>query len=100
MRLSLSQPVLFVIHQLQQAGYEAYLVGGSVRDILLGKPTTDWDFTTNATPEQIMTVFPHHFYTNTFGTVMLPFTGLVREMKQASWPVDQNWPLTRSGQSK
>lgn len=54
---------------LQKAGYEAYLVGGCTRDVLLGITPTDWDLTTNATPDQIQGLFPHCFYENTFGTV-------------------------------
>ncbi len=54
---------------LQHTGYKAYLVGGCVRDILLGVTPKDWDVTTNATPEQIQELFPHTFYENTFGTV-------------------------------
>ena len=38
-------------------GYEAYLVGGAVRDVLMGKQPSDWDLTTNATPEQVMSIF-------------------------------------------
>lgn len=53
-------------------GFEIYLVGGCVRDMLLEKQVTDWDFTTNATPEQILTLFPNGFYDNTFGTVGIP----------------------------
>ncbi len=45
------------------------MVGGSVRDLLLGVPTGDFDFTTNATPEQIQKIFPDSFYENAFGTV-------------------------------
>ncbi len=54
---------------LQDAGFEAYLVGGCARDLFLGKEPNDWDFTTNALPEQIMDIFPHAFYENDFGTV-------------------------------
>lgn len=54
---------------LQDAGYEAYLVGGCVRDILLGRTPKDWDITTNAKPEQIQALFPESFYENDFGTV-------------------------------
>ena len=43
-----------VIETLQGAGYEAYVVGGCVRDMLLGLAPHDYDITTNATPEQIM----------------------------------------------
>lgn len=54
---------------LEKAGFEAWIVGGCVRDILLGKRPNDWDLTTNANPEQIQAAFPKTFYTNDFGTV-------------------------------
>ncbi|MCF0241649.1 MAG: HD domain-containing protein [Treponema sp.] len=41
----------------EEHGFEAYLVGGAVRDILLKKPCSDWDVATNATPEQVMSIF-------------------------------------------
>lgn len=53
------------------AGYEIYVVGGAVRDILMNKNVTDWDFTTNAIPEEILNVAPDGFYDNKFGTVGL-----------------------------
>lgn len=58
-----------VAQALEKAGYEAYLVGGCVRDLLLGKEPKDWDITTNATPEKIQRLFPHTYYNNEFGTV-------------------------------
>ncbi|MDB5253965.1 MAG: polynucleotide adenylyltransferase [Parcubacteria group bacterium] len=58
-----------ISHTLTKAGFEAFVVGGSVRDLLIGKAPTDWDLTTNATPEQIQALFPHTFYENTYGTV-------------------------------
>ncbi len=58
-----------VVEILEKNGYEAYLVGGCVRDILLGRIPKDWDVTTNAIPEQIISIFPKTFYENTFGTV-------------------------------
>ncbi len=54
---------------LEQNGYEAYLVGGCVRDLLLGKEPKDWDFTTSANPEQIQALFPDSFCNNDYGTV-------------------------------
>jgi tRNA nucleotidyltransferase (CCA-adding enzyme) len=54
---------------LQHAGFEAYLVGGCVRDHLMGNVPNDYDITTNATPEQIISLFPRTFYENTYGTV-------------------------------
>lgn len=47
-----------VVRRLQKAGYEAYIVGGSVRDILLGKTPKDFDVATDATPEEVKVVFP------------------------------------------
>ena len=47
-----------VVRDLQEAGYEAYLVGGSVRDLLLGKIPKDFDVATSATPEEVQGVFP------------------------------------------
>lgn len=61
--------ILFILHTLEQAGYEAFIVGGSVRDILRGITPTDWDITTNALPDQIQALFPDSVYENTFGTV-------------------------------
>lgn len=47
----------YLLDKLEAAGFEAYIVGGCVRDSLLGRPINDFDITTNALPEQIMTVF-------------------------------------------
>lgn len=58
-----------VVEHILAAGYEISVVGGAVRDVLLGKPIPDWDLTTNAHPEQILKIFPDAFYENTFGTV-------------------------------
>ena len=58
-----------IIEKFQKAGFEIYIVGGSVRDLLLGRTVSDWDFTTKATPEEILKIFPTGFYDNEFGTV-------------------------------
>ena len=46
-----------IIHTLQNNGYEAFLVGGCVRDSILGRPIHDYDITTSATPDEMMKVF-------------------------------------------
>lgn len=65
--------VLWTLQQLQDAGYESYVVGGCVRDIFLGREPNDWDLTTNATPKEIISVFEKTdrrvVYENNFGTV-------------------------------
>ena len=60
-----------VVDTLVSAGFEAYLVGGCVRDLFLGKNPKDWDVTTNAHPEKIQSLFPKTVYENTFGTVAI-----------------------------
>jgi len=58
-----------VIDKLKKSGFEAYIVGGCVRDFLRGVNPEDWDVTTNAKPEEIKKVFPKSFYENNFLTV-------------------------------
>ena len=53
------QEVCAVLQTLERAGYEAYAVGGCVRDILMGKAPHDWDVTTSALPEETMALFDH-----------------------------------------
>ena len=54
---------------LSDAGYENYLVGGCVRDLIMNRAPKDWDITTIAKPEEIQKIFPDSFYENDFGTV-------------------------------
>ena len=68
--------VLEIARKFIEAKFEIYLVGGPVRDMLLKRPVKDWDFTTNATPEEMLQLFPHAFYENTFGTVGIPLPEL------------------------
>jgi tRNA nucleotidyltransferase/poly(A) polymerase len=60
-----------VVDRLLDAGHDAYVVGGSVRDALRGVDPHDWDVTTDATPEQIQKVFKRSLYNNRFGTVVV-----------------------------
>ncbi|MDD5083921.1 MAG: CCA tRNA nucleotidyltransferase [Candidatus Moranbacteria bacterium] len=70
------QPVIDVLKALREASFEAFVVGGCVRDLLLECEPKDWDITTNAKPEEVQTLFPDSFYENEFGTVgvkVVPF---------------------------
>jgi len=58
-----------LFEKFRKAGFEIYLVGGAVRDLLLDRPIHDADFTTNARPEKIQEILPDSFYDNIFGTV-------------------------------
>jgi poly(A) polymerase/tRNA nucleotidyltransferase (CCA-adding enzyme) len=63
------KPIIDIIHKLEAAGFEAFVVGGCVRDLLMDIEPKDWDVTTNAKPEEITKIFPDSFYENKFGTV-------------------------------
>lgn len=67
--MKIPKDVLEIIHKLLTADFEAYLVGGCVRDLLLNKKPKDWDITTNARPEEIQELFKESVYENEFGTV-------------------------------
>ena len=67
--IEIPKEVKMVIAVLQAASFEAFLVGGCVRDILMGLKPKDYDMTTNATPEEITALFPKTFYENSYGTV-------------------------------
>ncbi|PJC28367.1 hypothetical protein CO054_00450 [Candidatus Shapirobacteria bacterium CG_4_9_14_0_2_um_filter_39_11] len=58
-----------ILNTFQKAGHEIYIVGGAVHDLLMKRVVTDWDFTTDATPEIVLGLFPDGFYDNKFGTV-------------------------------
>ena len=61
--------VTALIDRLVGAGHAAYIVGGSLRDALLGRAPADWDLATDARPDRLVTLFPGSVYENKFGTV-------------------------------
>lgn len=78
MQVQMPQAVQQIISTLNRAGYEAYAVGGCVRDTLLRRTPKDWDVCTSALPEEVIAAFPdRHIYTVGIqhGTVVLPLKG-------------------------
>jgi poly(A) polymerase len=62
-----------IVQTLRQRGFQAYLVGGCVRDLLLGREPKDYDVATDATPEQVMRIFPETYAVGVqFGVVLVP----------------------------
>ena len=62
-----------IVQTLRQRGFRAYLVGGCVRDLLLGREPKDYDVATDATPEQVMGIFPETYAVGAqFGVVLVP----------------------------
>ena len=68
---SIPSEILEVMNTLEKAGFEAFLVGGCVRDLLLNRKPKDWDITTNAVPEEIIPLYEKTVYENNFGTVAI-----------------------------
>jgi poly(A) polymerase len=62
-----------IVQTLRQQGFQAYLVGGCVRDLVLGREPKDYDVATNATPAQVMDIFPETYAVGAqFGVVLVP----------------------------
>src|ERR1700733_1020867 len=74
LKLQIPDEVTNASRILGEMRFENYLVGGCVRDLLLGRKPRDWDLTTNAKPEEIEPLFEKTFYENDYGTV-----GIVNE---------------------
>ena len=75
--------VISLLNKLEQAGYEAFVVGGAVRDAILGRTVNDYDITTNATPDQVMEVFQEYEIIPTglqHGTVTVMINGDGKEI--------------------
>lgn len=86
------QEIASVAKALENKGFEAYLVGGCVRDLVLGRSPKDWDITTNAKPEDIQSLFEETFYENTYGTV-----GVVTKSEDPTLKVIEVTPYRKEG---
>ena len=70
---ALAAPAAEIVATLRQRGYQSYLVGGCVRDLLLGRDPKDYDVSTSATPAQVMSMFPETYAVGVqFGVVLVP----------------------------
>jgi len=66
-----------ICESLHRSGFQALLVGGCVRDLLLGREPADYDVTTDATPDQVMALFPESVAVGArFGVILIPRDGL------------------------
>lgn len=66
--------------KIKAAGFESFLVGGCVRDLMMDKEPKDFDITTNALPEQVLKIFKNAKYENDFGTVLIPLRNEANEL--------------------
>ncbi len=94
--MQIPEGVLTTAETLVKSGFQAFLVGGCVRDLITGKKPKDWDITTDATPEQIIALFPKTFYENKFGTVgVVPLSEKGEESDDPSLKVVEVTPFRR-----
>lgn len=91
MKYTLPNEIADIISELEKAGYEAYAVGGAVRDLLLGRSPKDWDVATIATPAEIQKVFPDSLYENKFGTVTVRTSGKIKEVEVTTYRIDEEY---------
>ncbi|MBR4768454.1 MAG: CCA tRNA nucleotidyltransferase [Lachnospiraceae bacterium] len=76
MKITMPKAAKTILNVLRSGGFEGYIVGGCVRDALLGRTPNDWDVTTNATPEEIKSLFPKTYDTGIqHGTVTVRMYG-------------------------
>jgi poly(A) polymerase len=69
----LKDHAISIVRMLRNSGHQAYLVGGCVRDLVLGREPADYDVTTDATPDQVMRLFPETYAVGAqFGVVLVP----------------------------
>ncbi len=79
-RASIPESVRDLLSTLWTDGHAAYVVGGSLRDIVLGRRAADWDLASNARPERVLALLPDAVYENQFGTVAVRRGGEVFEV--------------------
>ncbi len=89
---SVPDAVAAVAKTLEANGFEAYFVGGCVRDLFLKRVPKDWDITTSAKPEEIVKLFKETFYENEYGTV-----GVVTGAEDAALKVVEVTPYRLEG---
>ena len=90
--MNIPKEVQLVLNNLNETGFDAYVVGGCVRDLLIGREPRDWDVTTSAQPAEIQKLFPKSFYANKFGTVVVLIGDKIPPTTSAGRP---NPPLSR-----
>lgn len=96
MNLSLPQEAIAISNKFANGGHELYLVGGAVRDFVMGKLIYDWDFTTGATPEQILEILgADAFYDNQFGTVGISYNENERPFEITTFRTESTYSDSR-----
>lgn len=88
MKYKIDAGVTKIVEKIESVGHEAWIVGGAVRDLLIGLPADDWDVTTSATPEEIVPLFEECFYDNEYGTVKVAGKHIRQQFGLAEGEID------------
>lgn len=80
MEFNLPDQIKNILDKFSKANYQIYIVGGAVRDFLMDREVKNWDFTTDAKPEEILKILPEGFYDNKFGTVGISIDDQIYEI--------------------
>ncbi len=93
--MELPNKVKDIMSKFQKENLEIYVVGGAVRDLIMGNITKDWDFTTNAPPEKILEIIPDGFYDNIFGTVGYVVEGFDKPFEITTFRTEKGYSDSR-----
>lgn len=91
MKAKISPAAQAIVKKLESSEFDGWVVGGAVRDILLSEKVVDWDFTTDATPEEIQPLFTESFYDNNFGTVMVSGKHIKEQFNLPDSATEDDW---------
>ena len=80
--MEIPKEVFVILEKLEGRGFQAYIVGGCVRDLLREVEPADWDVATNAKPKEIQAIFPKSFYSNKFFTVTVQTKSKIPQLKE------------------
>ena len=97
----MKQHAINIVRELRNRGFQAYFAGGCVRDMLLGLAPTDYDVATDATPPEVMRIFPETYAVGAqFGVVLVPLryppapTNLPPKQQQLGWGTRTREPMS------
>lgn len=79
--MNIPREIKSVIRKIENNGFQAYIVGGCVRDLILGEVPKDWDVATEAEPQKVSAIFPKSYIDNKFGTVKVMTGSKKKELK-------------------
>lgn len=95
MQFNLPDEVKKILSDFKKNNFEIYVVGGAVRDLLMGKIVYDWDFTTNATPDEILKIVEGGLYNNLYGTVFTTVEGYEKPFEITTFRKEEGYSDSR-----